>query len=681
MNAVTPSIISGLRTRLGRITGLLILLTGPTLAVAADRAPDWLDAVHQSPVTSARKEDAAVVLLNDSLLEVSPRGTFVIRVRFAVRVINGNGSRHAVARVPYNTDSSKVKSLHAWLIAPDGKVTEYGKRRIADTAVHLNALQLYGEARQQLINVTEEAKPGAVFGYEAVIEETTVLSQRVVRFQSELPMERVSYAVQLPPGWRLNARSFNDAPAFTEGAGRRYTWTAAAKPALVPAPLAPPAPAFAPWVAIDLVPPAGPKPAAAYVAFRSWTEISTYFTPHYEAAAAPDAVMKAKADELVRGKTDFFDRLRALAGYAQEVTYISIQLDAVNAGGYIPRAAARVFRTNYGDCKDKATLLRAMLATQGIASFPLIVQSGITTRVREDWPSPMQFNHAILAIQVDASVDSPAVFTHPALGRLLVFDPTNEFTPLGSLADAVLADQGVLLAGEQGGLIALPAELPESNRLERRVRATLDDLGGISGTIEEEFFGHASSGARAERRRNGEAEFRRRIERWLAGTLPAAQNTRVETADLWDENRFTMKTDFASAKYGKLMRDELIVFKPILVARRGAVALRKGEGPRTQPVLLRPSRYKERTEITLPAGCTVEETISPVALATAFGSYQAICTTEGTKLVFERSLDLQAAELPASDFEAVRLFFEKILQTEQSPVVLRRARVAAQAAR
>ena len=674
MSATARAAAGILGAGLSRPALFLALLACSVPAAAADRAPDWLGAVYQAKVTFPRKEDPAVVLLDDTLLDVSASGSFTTRVRFAVRVLTTEGSKQAVARVPYNTDSMKVKSLQAWLIAPDGKVTAYGRRRIVDAAVHTSALELYGEARQQLIIATDEAKPGAVFGFEAVVEEMSVISQHMVRFQSALPVERAAYTVQLPSGWRLAAHPFNQAPACTESGGGRYTWTATATPALVLEPLAPPAPTFAPWVAIDFVPPTASQSGTSRVAFGSWAEISAYFSPRYEAAAVSDAAMKAKADELVRGKADLFARLQALGGYAQDVNYIFIQLDAAHAGGMIPRLAPRVFRTNYGDCKDKATMLRALLATQGITSFPLIVQSGSTTHLREDWPSPLQFNHAILAIQVDASVDSPAVFTHPELGRLLVFDPTNEFAPIGSLADTLLADKGLLLAGARGGLIALPAERPESNRLERHVRATLNDLGGIEGTIKEEFFGQASAGPRAERRRNGETEYRRRIERWLAGTLPAAQTTRVETADFWAENRFTMAADFASAQYGKLMRDELLVFKPILVARRGAVALRKGA--RTQPVLLRPSRYTERTEITLPPGCTVEESILPVTLTTAFGSYQAACTAEGGKLTFERSLDLRAAELSVSDFEAVRGFFEKILQTEQTPVVLRRARPA-----
>jgi hypothetical protein len=668
--------LQGQRRNLSRLVAIVALLAGPVAAAAADRAPDWLKAVQSVPATASRKEDTAVVLLEDGQLEVSANGNLTTRMRQVVRVLTAEGSKHARARVLYNTDSTKIKSFQAWLIAPDGKVTAFGKKRIIDASVTTARGQLYGEERQQQISAVEEAKPGAIFAYESVVERTTVVAQEILRYGSALPVEHDVFTIQLPAGWRLNAQPFNGAPAGTEVTGSQYRWTMTAIPAMASEPLAAPPSTFMPWVGIDLVPPAGSQVAATRLALASWKDLSTYLSPRYEAAAAADATMKAKADELVRGKTNLLSRLQALGGYAQEVTYISIQLDDSHAGGLIPRPATRVFHNNYGDCKDKATMLRGLLATQGITSYPLIVQSGLATRVEENWPSAKQFNHAILAIQVDDSVDSPAVFTHPELGRLLVFDPTNEVTPIGSLADTLLADKGVLLAGARGGLVTLPAENPESNRMERRVRAALDDLGGITGTIEEEFFGQASASARGERRRNGEAEFRRRIERWLAGTLPAAQNSRVETADFWAENRFTMTTDFASAKYGKLMRDELIVFKPILVARRGAVALRKGTGPRTQPLHLRPSRFKERTEITLPPGCTVEETISPVSLTTAFGSYQATCTMQEGKLIFERSLEQQAVELPAGEFEAVRAFFDKIVQTEQSPVVLRRKRLA-----
>ena len=108
---------------LGRVVLWGMLLASPLRLTAADRAPAWLDAIRSAPATSARKEDAAVVLLVDSLTEVSPTGVFTTRVRHVVRVLTAEGSKHARARVSYNTDSTKIKSFQAWLIAPDGKVT------------------------------------------------------------------------------------------------------------------------------------------------------------------------------------------------------------------------------------------------------------------------------------------------------------------------------------------------------------------------------------------------------------------------------------------------------------------------------------------------------------------------------------------------------------------------------
>ena len=61
-----------------------------------------------------------------------------------------------------------------------------------------------------------------------------------------------------------------------------------------------------------------------------------------------------------------------------------------------------------------------------------------------------------------------------------------------------------------------------------------------------------------------------------------------------------------------------------------------------------------------------------MTLETTFGRYTARANLDGSRLVFERTLDLRAAEIPAADYERVRTFFEKIIQSEQSPVVLRR---------
>ena len=652
------------------------LLAGLSLAVAAtgiarETAPDWLRAAAAARAVAPIKEDtAAVVLLDEGVVKVGRDGAFATRLRFALRVVAGDGRKHALARVPYLLGASEVKSLKAWLINPSGEVVAYAKRHTTDAAIHTSALELYGEQRMKLISAQDDARPGAIFGFEAEVTEKTILTQRVWRFQARLPVERSSFSIQLPPGWKLEAHVFNHEPVAPVVQGDCQTWTLTGLAATTPEPMGPPPDALVPWLAVDLLPPAGVAGGDDRLTFKSWEAIAAYFSPRYDTAAQVDAGIKSRAATLVANAATPWDRIRALCRYAQQVNYISIQLDAANAGGMIPRPATRVLQCNYGDCKDKTTLLRALLASQGVTAWPLIVTAGGRKEIRENWPSPLQFNHCILAISVDQSVEVPATITHPVLGRLVIFDPTNEFTPAGLLADERLANRGLLLAGSHSALVTLPEMNPEDNRLDRRLTARLDALGNIAGTVHEEFFGQASAGARAERYRDGKADFQKRIERWLAATLPALRTTRVETGDTFAEAHFTHDADFAAFGYGKMMRDQLLVFKPVLVARRNSTPLRKG--PRTQPVVLSSSRYTERAEIELPAGYALDENIAPVALEASFGRYTAQASLDGGRLVFERALDLRAAEIPAADYERVRAFFEKIIQSEQSPVVLRR---------
>lgn len=651
------------------------LLAGLSLAVTAigiarETAPDWLRAAAAHTVTPTKEDTTAVVLLHEGVVKVERDGAFATRIRFALRVVNSDGRKHALARVPYLLGSSGVKSLKAWLVQPSGEVSAYAKRNTIDAAIHTSALELYGEQRLKLISARDDAQPGAVFGFEAEITEKTILTQRLWRFQDRLPVERSSFSIQLPPGWKLETHVFNHEPVAPVVQGGSQTWTLTGMAAITPEPMGPPSDALVPWLAVDLLPPAGAAGGADRLTFKSWEAIAAYFSPRYDAATQVDAGIKSRAGALVADAATPWDRIRALCRYAQQVNYISIQLDAANAGGMIPRSATRVLQCNYGDCKDKATLLRALLASQGVTAWPLIVTAGGRKEIRENWPSPLQFNHCILAISVDPTVEAPAIITHPALGRLVIFDPTNEFIPAGLLADERLASRGLLLAGSQSSLVTLPVMNAENNRLDRRLTARLDELGNITGTVHEEFFGQASANARAERYHGGKTDFQKRIERWLAATLPAVRATRVETSDAFAEAHFTHDADYEAIGYGKMMRDQLLVFKPVLVSRRNSTALRKG--PRTQPVVLPASRYTERAEIELPAGYALDENIVPVTLETSFGRYTTQASLNGGRLVFERALDLRAAEIPAADYERVRTFFEKIIQSEQSPVVLRR---------
>ena len=84
-----------------------------------------------------------------------------------------------------------------------------------------------------------------------------------------------------------------------------------------------------------------------------------------------DADVKAKVAELIAGKTGDEEKARALYDYvATQVRYIGV---AFGVGRYQPHPASEVLRNQYGDCKDKHTLLAAMLTAAGLHPEPVLI--------------------------------------------------------------------------------------------------------------------------------------------------------------------------------------------------------------------------------------------------------------------------------------------------------------------
>ena len=132
------------------------------------------------------------------------------------------------------------------------------------------------------------------------------------------------------------------------------------------------------------------------------------------------------------------EKIQSIARYVQGIQYISIQTGIGRGGGYRPHTAGDIFAKSYGDCKDKVTVMRAMLKAVGISSYPIGIYSGDASYVNEMWPSPQQFNPAIIAIKISDSTASPISIQHPSIGRLMIFDPGPESRNAARL-DSILA--------------------------------------------------------------------------------------------------------------------------------------------------------------------------------------------------------------------------------------------------
>ena len=322
----------------------------------------------------------------------------------------------------------------------------------------------------------------------------------------------------------------------------------------------------------------------------------------------------------------------------------------------------------YGDCKDKANLMRAMLKTLKIEAYPIAIYSGDASKVREEWASPSQFNHCIIAVKVSDETDSPTVIDHPKLGRLLIFDATDEYTPVGDLPDYLQGSFGLIMAGENGGLFKMPITPPDFNIWNREINVDLNQDGSIAGTIKEKASGQSSTYARTMVRRLSANEFNNAIEVWLTRGASTAKLVKLSSEDNHAEAAFNLNIEFSARNYGQLMRDRLLIFKPAIVNRADSIYLT--DKTRTHPIVFDSDSFREIAYFKLPTEFKVDELPDAVDLETEFGKYSAKYEVVEGKLIYTRSLSTKRVTLPVDQYPAVREFYTQILSAEQSPVVL-----------
>ncbi|MFP5263988.1 MAG: DUF3857 domain-containing protein [Blastocatellia bacterium] len=659
--------------RMSRTLAMLSLLTASILwpapacatAYAGDDVPQWLRQAASAKTATYGKDVRAVVLWNESRITVDEDGKVTTVDCYAVRVLNREGGEEAVARHVYNTDSGKVREMRAWLMGPGREVKKYGKDQVVDVAIANN--DVYNEARAKLIVGGKDARPGSVFGYEVMSEERSVFTQLVFDFQRRLPVKLSRLTLSLPEGWRADGVTFNRPRVQPVVKGTTYTWELSDLAFIEEEPLSPPITNLVPRLAVSYFPPDGKKAGIART-FSSWVEVSRWLTELSDPQAAPGDALAAKARQLAAGAKTELERIQAVGRYVQGVNYVSIQTGLGRGGGYRPHAAADVYAKSYGDCKDKANLMRAMLKAIDIQSYLVCIYAGDPTYVRGEWASPQQFNHCIIAVKLSGGTQVPTAVNHPTLGRLMVFDPTDDNTPVGGLPDHEQGGLGLVVAGDAGALLRMPTTPPEANRLERVAEVVLSPDGSITASLHERSIGQSAVEERSLFRALSGPDYLKRIEKWIASGASGATISSLNPADGIAEGRFALDVDFKALYYGQLMQGRRLIFRPAIVSRRDSLLLT--DGKRIHPIMLEPNAYTETVRVRLPEGFEVDELPDAMKLDMPFGTYTTTYVVKDGQLNFTRSLVLRGLMIPAADYENVRDFFKKMGDAEQTAVVL-----------
>lgn len=643
----------------------ICLIFNVSFALADDPPPSWLsDSVRNPSPSYDVKNVPAVVLRNEESVTVASDGSFLRTTRYAVRILVREGRDEAVARAVYQTDSEKVRDIKAWLIRRAGTTKSYGKKETIDMALVGN--DLFNEARLKLIDASEEAGEGDVFGFETVSEERTIFSQFSFRFQDDLPVIYSKFSLNLPEGWKAESKTLNFANVTPTVAGSSYNWELRDLQPIIYEPSSPSRSSLAPRLAVGFYP--AQATATQIRTFANWNDVAKFMSDIEDPQMNVDDNIAAKVQELTANAKTEFEKIQAISRYVQQIQYISIQVGAGRGGGYRPRLATEVFSKSYGDCKDKANLMRAMLSVLKIPAYMVSITADDPTYVRAEWASPHQFNHCIIAVKVSDETNAPTIVKHPTLGRLLIFDATDPYTPLGDLPEDEQGSLALIDHKDTHELIQMPILPAEMNKLERNIEVSLNPVGGINGKIVEKTVGQSATRERARLKNLSAGDYSRIIEGWVSRGAKGAKATKISPVDNQKEGNFSLEVEFSADSYAQIMQNRLMVFKPAVIGRLDNLSF--SEGKRFHPYMINSHAYSENIKIKIPEGFIVDEMPEATQIETPFGKYSVNYELKSDHILFTRSLKLNRSSVPADKYDSVRGFFGQVHSAEQSPIVL-----------
>ncbi len=637
----------------------------PRLGIAA--APSWMRGLVAATAAGVTEKTNAALVYADTVVAVQPNGRIQRIERRAYRILRPDGASRG--KLVFVTDGqTRITDVLAWCIPASGKDFEVKRRDAVEAGLSNVENGMLATDIRALVLQVPAATPGSLIGYELTEDQTPYVLADSWSFQDTIPVREARYRLQLPKGWTYRATWLNHAETAPSATGpNSWQWTLSNVEALRLEPHMPFPGGIVGRMFVALIPPNGHG-------MQDWNDLGVWFDNLAHARRDPSPELKQKVAELTASAPDAMDKMQALARFVQDdIRYVGIEL---GIGGYQPHFAADVLSQRFGDCKDKATLLSAMLEQIGIHSYYVLINTARGAVNAETPPNPY-FNHAILAVALPDDLQSPvleASVTHPKLGRLLFFDPTNPLTPFGALSGSLQKNFGLLVLPEGGELIELPQLNAASNGIARTATFHLDGNGTLRGDVREVRLGHRAAEQRfALRTAKLDTDQIKPVESLLAASLATFQVTKAEVANLRApdrpfEWRYSIEVDHYARPTGALL-----LVRPRVIGTKLLKFLDSAE-TREYPIEFdEPERDTDRFDIALPEGYEIDELPPPVDLDDGFAAYHSKTEVVGRTLHYSREYRISTVSVPADKADQLRALYRVIESDERTSAVLKRS--------
>ena len=395
--------------------------------------------------------------------------------------------------------------------------------------------------------------------------------------------------------------------------------------------------------------------------FANYAAFAAMLNARNAPMAIPDKTLRALSTEIVGDATDTRLKVKRIHNWvARNIRYVGI---GFQDGGWTSQPASAVLASRYGDCKAHATILKALLAAQGIKANLVAVNADAQYTLTE--VATANFNHAIVYV--------------PEIDQYL--DPTVSLLAFGALP-ANLGGKPVLNI-DSGTLASIPVPRPENFTIAADTDYT---LAGDGTRRARSIFSGTGLGATLGR---VVAQGLEKVDR------PSAAKKMIENANLGGNGDYTfpspreLSDSYAITATFQIStpverRDRArIKMLPLTDPRPSLSALTSG-GADGEPFPCRSFEYRETSSLTLPEGTNFYEKPAPVTYTasfdgrTPFGAANGRIEVSGADVLEGRTmrssalvrLTVDAAVCPAEFAAAIKTGLEKFTAFKYGPIGL-----------
>lgn len=395
-------------------------------------------------------------------------------------------------------------------------------------------------------------------------------------------------------------------------------------------------------------------PLFAASTLSDWKQVADWYTTLQQDGERVTPDVQSLANRLTAGKTTPEQKLDAIYAYVSEkIRYVALEF---GIGGYQAHAASAVLANGYGDCKDKAGLLQALLAAAGIKAYPALVNA-VEDKIEITIPMPSAFDHVMTVVSLG--------------GKTLWLDSTLQTAPPGVLSPAVIGKQALLVEPGDSRLAAVPDSPPVSPVSTALGKGNLDASGNL--TLEDSMQAEGILGVLMRQ------VFRLQDKKRLENIVKRVSETEIAgaTASDWSSSDpdnlsspFKYQYKLARPAFIDLLasRQEIQIphlligpnqWSATLAVAKEEVKQKSSGGcaapPPEEIKLYGPFENQETLDLTTPANYQLDLPV-PIQINRPFGSYTSSYSFDRGRLVVRRDLKINLPSIPLAQLDALDNF-------------------------